>query len=182
MYTEGMGYSAISRVLGVKPETIYSWVKKLFNLWLRWKRSARLQRQVGVKVISLDEMWTYAGARLGAARNSRRIWTAAMEDAPGNRCNDFDMVGDRSEVRLLAHVGADSGHDALQERHIRGVWLSAMNKHRIGKGGAVNMNDGLHSELRGKLNRLVRRIKGYSKTDGMLILSLALAWLKLGWI
>ena len=28
MYAEGMGYSAISRVLGVKPETIYSWVKK----------------------------------------------------------------------------------------------------------------------------------------------------------
>ena len=28
MYTEGMGYAAISRVLDVKPETVYSWVKK----------------------------------------------------------------------------------------------------------------------------------------------------------
>ena len=28
MYTEGMGHFAISRVLGVKPETIYSRVKK----------------------------------------------------------------------------------------------------------------------------------------------------------
>ena len=28
MYTEGMGYAAISRVLGVKAETVYSWVKK----------------------------------------------------------------------------------------------------------------------------------------------------------
>ena len=34
---------------------------------------------------------------------------------------------------------------------------------------------GLHSILRGKLNRLVRRAKGYSKTDGMLTLSLMLA-------
>ena len=34
----------------------------------------------------------------------------------------------------------------------------------------------------GKLNGLMRRIEGYSKTDGMLILSIALAWLKLGWI
>ena len=57
-----------------------------------------------------------------------------------------------------------------------------MNKHWVGKGGAVNGNDGLHSVLRGKLNWLVRRAKGYSKTDRMLTMSLALAWLKLGWI
>ena len=57
-----------------------------------------------------------------------------------------------------------------------------VNKRKVGKGGAVNRNDGLHSALRGKLNRLVRRTKGCSKTDGMLTLSLALAWLKLGWI
>ena len=30
-HSEGMGYSAISRVLGVKPEAIYSWVKKVFQ-------------------------------------------------------------------------------------------------------------------------------------------------------
>ena len=57
-----------------------------------------------------------------------------------------------------------------------------LNKHKVGKGGAVNRNEGLHSALRGKLNRLARRTKGYSKTDGMLPLSLALAWLRLGWI
>ena len=32
---EGVGYSVISRVLGVKPETVYSWVKKLSKLWMR---------------------------------------------------------------------------------------------------------------------------------------------------
>ncbi len=34
----------------------------------------------------------------------------------------------------------------------------------------------------GKLNRLARRTKIYSKTDGMLILSIALMWLMLVWI
>ena len=57
-----------------------------------------------------------------------------------------------------------------------------VNKRRVGKGGAVNRNEGLHSALRGKLNGLVRRTKGYFKTDGMLTLSIALVWLKLGWI
>ena len=57
-----------------------------------------------------------------------------------------------------------------------------MNKHGVGRGSAVNRNERLHSALRGRSNRLVRRTKGYSDTDGMLTLSIALAWLKVGWI
>ena len=57
-----------------------------------------------------------------------------------------------------------------------------VNKHKVGKGGAVNRNEGLPSSLRGKLNRLARCTKGCSKTDGTLTLPLALAWLKLGWM
>ena len=71
---------------------------------------------------------------------------------------------------------------AAQSRHIARQADLSLNKHRIGKGDAVNRNDGLHSALRGKLSKLVRRTKGYSKTDGMLTLSLAPAWLRLGWI
>ena len=55
-----------------------------------------------------------------------------------------------------------------------------VNEHWVGKGGAVNGNEGLPSALRGRLNKFVRRTKGYSKTDGMLTMPLALAWLKLG--
>ena len=49
--------------------------------------------------------------------------------------------------------------------------------HVIGKGGAVNWNEGLHSKLRSKLNRLVRRTKGYTKSVEMLkhLLAIALA-------
>ena len=57
-----------------------------------------------------------------------------------------------------------------------------VNTRRIVKSVAVNRNEGLHFVLRGKLNRLVRLTKGYSKTDGMQTLSIALGWLKLGWI
>ena len=50
----------------------------------------------------------------------------------------------------------------------------------VGKGGAVNRNDGLHSVLRGKLNRLVRRTKGYSKTDGRLTMSACAGMAEIG--
>ena len=44
----------------------------------------------------------------------------------------------------------------------------------------MNRNEGLRSGLRGRLNRLVRRTKGYSKTDGMLTLSIALGMVEIG--
>ena len=67
--------------------------------------------QVGVKVISLDEMWTYVGVRLDAARNWRWIWAAVLEDALGNWWKDFEM-GDRSGSTFLR---------LLQRRRIRSV-------------------------------------------------------------
>ena len=42
-------------------------------------------------------------------------------------------------------------------------WLPH-NKPVVGKCGAVNRSDGLHSMLRGKLNRLARRTKGCAKS------------------
>ena len=46
----------------------------------------------------------------------------------------------------------------------------------------VKRNEGLHSVLRSKLNRLVRKTKGYSKSVEMLSGSLALLWVRQGWI
>ena len=55
-------------------------------------------------------------------------------------------------------------------------------RHVAGKGSAVNWNEGLHSAWRGKLNRLMRQTKGYTKRVEMLVYSLALVcwrqWLK----
>ena len=62
-------------------------------------------------------------------------------------------------------------------------WLPR-NLHKVGKGGEVKNeeHEGLHSVLRGKLNRLVRKTKGYSKSVEMLTGSLALVWLAQEWI
>ena len=49
-----------------------------------------------------------------------------------------------------------------------------VNKHVVGKCGAVNWNEGLHSMLRGKLNRLARRTNGCAKSLDMLVNLLAL--------
>ena len=82
-------------------------------------------------------------------------------------------------VRLLERL-PDTTHYRIDGYGVYGCL--PVNKHKVGKGDAVNGNKGLHSVLRGKLNRLARRTKRYSKTDGMPPLSLALAWLRLGWI
>ena len=44
-------------------------------------------------------------------------------------------------------------------------------RHQVGKGGAVNWDDGFHSWCRGKLNRLVRRTKGCRESVPMLAYS-----------
>ena len=45
-------------------------------------------------------------------------------------------------------------------------------RHGVGKGGAVNWNEGLHPVWRDKLNRLMRRTKGYTNSLEMLVYSL----------
>ena len=52
-------------------------------------------------------------------------------------------------------------------------WLPA-DRHQVGKVGAVNWNEGLHSWCRVRLNRLYRRTKGYTKRVAMLGCSLAM--------
>ena len=45
-------------------------------------------------------------------------------------------------------------------------WLEP-GSHMVGKGSEVDWNEGLHSVLRGKLNRLVHRTKGCSRSMEM---------------
>ena len=132
-------------------------------------------------VVSCDEMWSYRGVRRGEKREECWIWTAVVQEPGGGRWVDFE-VGDRSEtpfLRLYARL-PDAGlyrSDAYPVYQ----WFPPQ-RHVIGKGGAVNWNEGLHSVWRSKLNRLVRRTKGYTKSVEMLVYSLALVcwrqWLK----
>ncbi len=117
--------------------------------------------------MAFDEMWTYWEVRRGERRQDLWIWTAVVEERDGVRWRMYE-VGDRdlsAFSRLLDRLpGADK-----YETDAYGVyeWLPR-DRHVIGKGGAVNWNDGLHSKLRSKLNRLVRRTKGYTKSVEML--------------
>ena len=91
-------------------------------------------------------------------------------------------VGGRDEVtflRLYERLPDASRYRSDDYNVYR--WLP-QNKHEVGKGSEVNRNEGAHSVLRGKLNRLVRKTKGYSKSVDMLAGSLAMIWLKLDWI
>lgn len=133
------------------------------------------------RVISFDEMWSYVGARRKGKRREVWIWTAVVEERDGSRWVDFE-VGDRSEETFLRLYGRlpEAGlyrSDAYQVYD----WLPA-DRHEVGKGGAVNRNEGLHSRLRDRINRLHRKTKGYSKSVAMLSDSIALVCLRLGLI
>ena len=145
------------------------------------QRKDRSRGRTLPKVISFDEMWSYVGARHGDKRRECWVWTAVVEEADGGRWVDFE-VGDRSEatfLRLCERLPEAERYrtDAYQ---VYG-WLPA-DRHEVENGSEVNRNEGLHSRLRDKLNRLHRRTKGYSKSMTMLGDSIALVCASLKFI
>ena len=141
--------------------------------WSERRNAGPVGRQRAA-VVSCDEMWTYLGARRGEQREERWIWTAVVAEADGNRWVDFE-VGDRSEgpfLRLYARL-PEAELYCSDAYAVYPGWFPP-DRHVVGKGGAVNWNEGLHSVWRGKLNRLIRRTKGYTKSIEMLVYSLAL--------
>ena len=139
-----------------------------------WRASGRVAPIVA-STIALDEMWTYLGAKKEEKRNDLWVWTAVVEERDGSRWMDFE-VGGRDEatfLRLLERLPDAERY----ETDAYGVYGALpVNKHVVEKYGAVNWNEGLHSMLRGKLNRLVRRTKGYTKSIEMLVNLLALVF------
>jgi len=126
-------------------------------------------------------MWTYVGVRRGERRRSVWIWTAVVEESDGERWMDFEVGGRERQtfVRLYRRLPESERYRSDAYEAYR--WLNP-GSHVVGKGSEVNRNEGLHSVLRGKLNRLVRRTKGYSKSVEMLSGSLAMVWLREGLI
>ena len=102
----------------------------------------------------------------------------------GRRRRDWTdiEVGDRSEETFLKL------YNRLPEaaRHVSNGYvvydLLPANRHVIGKGLEANRNEGRHSALRDKLNRLHRGTKGYSKSEEALRGSVALICLQQAWI
>ena len=126
-------------------------------------------------MIAWDEMWTYRGVRCGEQREDCWIWTAVVAEKDGSRWIDFE-VGDRSEgpfPRLYERLPEAERY--CSDGDVVYGWLP-VDRHEVGKYGPVNWNEGFHSWLRGKLNRLARRTKGYTKSLVMLVYSIALAY------
>ena len=146
------------------------------------QRSRGMAGREPAVVVACDEMWTYRGARHGDRREDWWIWTAVVAEANGQRWEDFE-VGDRSEKPFL-RLYARLPEAELYRSDAYAVYLGWLppDRHVVGKGGAVNWNEGLHSVWRGQLRRLMRRTKGYTKSVEMLVYSLALVcwrgWLK----
>lgn len=124
-------------------------------------------------VVSCDEMWTYRGARRSGKREDVWIWTAVVVEPDGERWVDFE-VGGRDEGTFLRLYERLPDAGLYRSDAYRVYEWFPQNRHVVGKGGAVNWNEGLHSVWRSKLNRLVRRTKGYTKSVEMLVYSLAL--------
>ena len=94
----------------------------------------------------------------------------------------FCEARDRSGAPLLRLYGKLPEEEAYQTDAYRVYTWPPANRLPAGKGGAVNRNEGLHSQLRDQLNRLHRRTKGYSKSWRMLEGSVALVCRRLGLI
>ena len=98
-----------------------------------------------------------------------------MEERDGSMWMDFE-AGGRDESTFLRLLERLSDAERY-ETDAYGVYGALpVNKYAVGKRGAVNWNEGLPSMLRGKLNRLVRRTKGYTKSVDMLVNLLALVF------
>ncbi len=128
-------------------------------------------------MIAWDEMWPCRGARRGEKREGCWIRTAAAPEADGRRWVDFE-AGDRSEapsLRLYERLP-----DAVLYRSdaypVYRAWPPP-ERHTAGRDRPVNRNEVRHSVWRGKLNRLMRQTKGYSKSAAMLAGSVALGLL-----
>ena len=89
--------------------------------------------------------------------------------AKRNRWIDFEVSG-RDEATFLWLLERLQDAERYETDAYGVCGTLPVNKHVVGKYGAVNWSEGLPSMLRGKLNRLARRTKGYTKSVNLLAL------------
>ena len=104
-----------------------------------------------------------------------------VEERDGERWIDFEVGGRERQTFVMLYRRLPESETYRSDAYEAYRCLDP-GSHIVGKGSEVNRNEGLHSVLRGKLNRLVRRTKGYSKSVEMLFGSLAMVWLREGMI
>ena len=134
------------------------------------------------KAVSFDEMRSCVGVQKGEKRRSARVWMAMIEEADGSLRFDFEVGGrDLPTFHRLLRRLPDAEKYRSDGYDVYGCLLPA-ERHERGKGSEVNRNEGLHTKLRNRLNRLGRSTSGYTKKLEMLAGSLAMVWLREGLI
>ncbi len=95
-------------------------------------------------------MWSCVGGRHGEKRREAWLWTAVSLGADGRRQVDFEL-GDRGEATFLRLYGRlpEAETYCSDAYVVYQSWLPPA-RHRAGRGGPVNWNEGLHSRLRGE--------------------------------
>ena len=78
---------------------------------------------------------------------------------------DFEVGGRDRETFVRLYRRLPDAERYRSDRYEVYGWLPS-DRHVVGKGSEVNRNEGVHSVLRGKLNRLVRRTKGLHQECG----------------
>ena len=109
------------------------------------------------------------------------IWTAVVEESDGERWADFEVGSRQSDTFMRLYRRLPRAKKYRSDAY-EAYGLLDPGSHVVGKGSEVNRNEGLRSVLRGKLNRLARSARGYSKSVEMLVGSLAMVWLREGLI
>ena len=93
-----------------------------------------------------------------------------MNGCEGNALNNRWMAfeaGCRDESTFMRLLGRLPDAERYETEAYGVYGALPVNKHVVGKYGAVNWREGLYSMLRGKMNRLVRRTKGCAKSVEM---------------
>ncbi len=168
MRAEGISLSAMARVVGASVAKLSAWVKKrgvgdrasdaVSGVADEWAAEWRAR-----VYCAFYEMWAYLGVRRGERRKDLWIWTAVVKEPNGVRWRMYE-VGRKGESALSRLLGRLPGADRYETGAYPVYEWLPRGRRAIGTGGAVNRNEGLHSKLRSKLNRLVRRTKGYTKS------------------
>ena len=182
MYGAGMHISAISRVLGVKWGTVYSWVQK--SLSGGGGRAVSAPAAAGgtpVQVLSCDARWTYVGARRKGPRHAVRIGTAVVAAGEGSRWLDFKM-GQRDAATCGRWYARRPDAQRYRSAACTVYQGRPRPRHSVGQGSAGHRHEGAHSVLRGTLHRLRRTTQGYAKSPARLTGARALMWLGWDWI
>ena len=168
LYLEGMGFSAIERVVGVSHVSVINWVKRYGQALKKVTESGK-----NISAVELDELCSYVGSK-------KKLWVWLAVDRADKQVLGFTL-GDRSAAT------GDKLYKSLSDFEISSYYTdywtayeSVLYKehHVRGKAGTYTVEN-MNGLVRHYLARFQRRSKCYAKSIAMVEYSLKLLLNKL---